>query len=164
MKAGKNKKISYYLVLLLAISVITFGGTISYSLFFTPKIPQCRAVVQITNHLQGKTLQRILLVNIEPTGSDKMTVLLSGSFFVGDERYAIDRIIKLNYQRQGSDYVMTVAENNIRPQDTVRKEELAKRLPLEGLLHYLRIEKIDQLHYLFVGNHSPLFVCVVPPE
>ncbi|EPE3626030.1 hypothetical protein I5T97_05475 [Serratia marcescens] len=146
----------YALVSLLAAAACVVAG---YFLFFKPQIPECRAVVRIMNQLQGKTTQRVILMSIVPDGARSITVLLNGSYFDGDVRYVISRAVAMDYQRWGNNYTLLVKENIKKPQDTVVKDELNRRLPMAGKQMHLRIERIDQHHYLFIDNHSPLFVC-----
>lgn len=72
----------------------------------------------------------------------------------------VDRSVEMSYQRRGSNYTMWVTKNTRKPQDSVIREDMNRRLPIAGQQLHLRIERIDRHHYLFTDNHSPLFVCV----
>ncbi|MBF4185625.1 hypothetical protein ISX56_00635 [Serratia ureilytica] len=65
----------------------------------------------------------------------------------------------MDYQRQGSNYTLRRKEAVRKPQDNLDNEALNRRLPMSAPLIHWRIEKIDERHYLFSGNHAPLFVC-----
>ncbi|QXX96914.1 hypothetical protein IM817_01405 [Serratia marcescens] len=143
----------------LAMAALVSCAASGYFLFAKPRLPECRALVRVVNHEQGKTLTRVLLLSVVPDGPRQATLLLNGSFFDGDARYVIDRIVKMDYRYQNGNYLLQFKENIKKPQDTVKQEALNRRLPIAGHQMLLRIEQLDPRHYLFVGNHSPLFVC-----
>lgn len=144
---------------LLSAAALLIGAVSAYSLFIKPAIPECRATVKVTNHLKDVTLQRILLVSIVPEGARQAAVLLNGSFFSNGARYNIDRALVVEYQRRGSYYNIRVKESRRNPQDSVASEMLNKRLPVAGQQLHLRVEQLDEHHYLFVDNYAPTFVC-----
>ncbi|MCC4106627.1 hypothetical protein [Serratia ureilytica] len=159
MKAGRNSLLWRYRYLFLAMIAVLCCGISAYHLFFVPQIPECRAVMRATYQLEGKAIQRILLVSVVPEGRRRVSVLLSGSFFDGDTRYTIERALVLDYQREGKNYTLRLKESVRKPQDNLENEDLNRRLPMSAPLLHWRIEKIDERHYLFSGNHAPLFVC-----
>lgn len=159
MKAWANNRLWRCRYALLMIAAILGCGIFAYYLFFKPQIPECRAVVRAVNDLPEGSLQRILLVSVVPDGPRRATILLNGSFYEGDTRYVIARVLQLEYQRQGSNYALQVKKNVRRPTDSVVKDELNRRLPAVGGVYHLRIERLDRYHYLFAGNYSPFFVC-----
>ncbi|MBH3108765.1 hypothetical protein I5P92_14165 [Serratia ureilytica] len=130
-----------------------------YFMFAKPRMPECRAMVRIVNQEQGKTLTRVLLLSVVPDGPRQMTLLLNGSLSDGDTRYTIDRIVRMEYRFQGGNYLLQIKENIKKPQDSLKQEALNRRLPMVGQHLHVRIEQLDRRHYLFVDNHSPLFVC-----
>ncbi len=141
----------------------TFGNDVvsaAYVLFAMPQVPECRASMRVHNHDKDAAMERVLLVSIVPEGARQLTMLMSGSFFDGDTRYVVDRSVEMSYQRRGSNYTMWVTKNTRKPQDSVIREDMNRRLPIAGQQLHLRIERIDRHHYLFTDNHSPLFVCV----
>jgi hypothetical protein len=125
-----------------------------------PQVPECRASMRVHNQDKDAAMERVLLVSIVPEGARQLTMLMSGSFFDGDTRYVVDRSVEMSYQRRGSNYTMWVTKNTRKPQDSVVREDMNRRLPIAGQQLHLRIERIDRHHYLFTDNHSPLFVCV----
>ncbi|HAT3683687.1 TPA: hypothetical protein I8552_004575 [Serratia marcescens] len=136
------------------------GGVVSgYFLFAKPRIPECRAMMRVVNDEQGKTLKRVLLLSVVPDGARQVSLLLNGSFYDGDVRYRIDRIVTMEYHYQNGNYLLHVKQNSKKPQDSVRSEALNHRLPTVGQQLHLHIERLDRRHYLFVSNNSPLFVC-----
>ncbi|QUY46661.1 hypothetical protein JK621_14455 [Serratia plymuthica] len=157
---GYNFLRRYRYALLASLALL---GTIAafYSLLLKPQIPECRAVVWATNQLEGETMRRALLISVVPDGARRANLIINGSFFVGDARYNIDRVVVADYQRQDNNYIFTMVANNRRPQDTLKLPALNRRLPMVGQQYHLRIERIDSRHFLFVSNAEPLFVCTV---
>ncbi|MEL5308196.1 hypothetical protein [Serratia nevei] len=164
MKTRVCRRIWQYRFALLSTAAILISAIAGYRLFVKPQIPECRAVVQITNTMPNEVWKRLLLVSIVPDGPRKATVLLNGSFYQGDTRYDISRAVLLSYQRHGSNYALRVDENIRKPADTVTKGEMNRRLPVVGALYHLRIEQVDRYHYLVSNNHSPWFVCATKEE
>ncbi len=158
--AGYNFLVRYCYVLL-ALLALVGGAAACYSLWFKPLLPECRAVVWATNRLEGETMRRALLISVVPNGARRANLIINGSFFVGDTRYSIDRVVVADYQRQGNNYTFTMVANNKRPHDDLALPELNRRLPMVGQQYHLRIERIDNQHFLFVSNSGPLFVCTV---
>ncbi|BEN13846.1 hypothetical protein SMETP3_43340 [Serratia marcescens] len=161
MKTVGYKFFHRYRYVLLALLALLGGAVACYSLWFKPQIPECRAVIWATNRLEGETLRRALLISVVPNGARRANLIVNGSFFVGDARYSIDRVVVADYQRQGNNYTFTMVANNKRPHDSLTLPELNRRLPMVGQQYHLRIEQIDSRHFLFVSNSEPLFVCTV---
>ncbi len=159
MKAGLSKRLWRYRYALLGAMAIAGCGVSAYFLFFKPQIPECRAVLRSTDQLPDQLMQRVLLVSVVPEGARSVTLLLSGSFFDGDTRYTIERAMIMDYQRQGSNYTLRRKEAVRKSQDNLDNEALNRRLPMSAPLIHWRIEKVDERHYLFSGNHARLFVC-----
>ncbi|AUU10012.1 Uncharacterised protein [Serratia marcescens] len=164
MKTRNCSRIWRYRFALLSMASALSCGIAGYMLFVKPQIPECRAVVQLTNEMPNEVWKRLLLVSIVPDGPRRATVLLNGSFYQGDTRYDISRAVVFSYQRQGSNYALKVDENIRKPSDTVTKDEMNRRLPVLGVLYHLRIEQVDRHHYLVSNNHSPWFVCATKGE
>lgn len=161
MKPTASSRLWRYRYVLLTVAAVLCCGISAYFLFFKSQIPECRAAVRVENQIKGKTLQRVLLVSVVPKGARQFTLLLNGSFFDGDARYVIDRVVTMDYQREGGNYTMQVKENSMKLQDTVRDKKLSRMLPRVGEQEHMRIEQVDKYRYLFSSNLSPLFVCVV---
>ncbi|HFF8969038.1 MULTISPECIES: hypothetical protein [Serratia] len=160
MKVWKNNRIWHYRYALLVFAALACCCAAAYVLFAMPQVPECRASMRVHNHDKDAAMERVLLVSIVPEGARQLTMLMSGSFFDGDTRYVVDRSVEMSYQRRGSNYTMWVTKNTRKPQDSVIREDMNRRLPIAGQQLHLRIERIDRHHYLFTDNHSPLFVCV----
>ncbi|NRN14042.1 MULTISPECIES: hypothetical protein [Serratia] len=111
------------------------------------------------DQFSDRPTRRVLLVSVVPEGPHSAAILLSGSFFDGDRRYTIERTMMMDYQRKGSNYTLRVKERVRKPLDDLNDEELNRRLPMLAPLLHWRIEQLDSQHYLFSGNHAPLFVC-----
>ncbi|CAI1065596.1 MULTISPECIES: hypothetical protein [Serratia] len=160
------KTVSYsffyrYRYLMLALLAMVGCAVSAYALWVKPQIPECRAVVWVADQMGGEAMRRALLISVVPNGARRANVIINGSFFVGDARYNIDRVVMANYRRKGDNYTLTIAANIKRPQDSLASPELNRRLPMAGLQYHLRIERIDSRHFLFVSNAKPLFVCTV---
>lgn len=162
MKAGACKRMrryGYVIVALLAVGCCTIS---TYVLFFKPQIPECRAVEHVTDNVAGRTIERIVLVNVVPDGPRRVNILLNGRAYDGKERYVVSRTLVLDYRRQGNNYTLWVKENIKKPHDSIRLEDFNRRLPVEGMQLHWRIEQIDSRHFLFADNHAPLFICATP--
>jgi len=162
MKAGACKRMrryGYVIVALLAVGCCTISA---YVLFFKPQIPECRAVEHVTDNVAGRTIERIVLVNVVPDGPRRVNILLNGRAYDGKERYVVSRTLVLDYRRQGNNYTPWVKENIKKPHDSIRLEDFNRRLPVEGMQLHWRIEQIDSRHFLFADNHAPLFICATP--
>ncbi|HFZ1934508.1 hypothetical protein I5N09_16985 [Serratia marcescens] len=134
----------------------------AYFLFFKPQIPECRAVEHVIDNVAGRTVERIVLVNVVPDGPRRVNILLSGGADDGKNRYVVSRTLVLDYRRLGNNYTLQVKENIKKPHDSIRLEDFNRRLPVEGMQLHWRIEQIDSRHFLFADNHAPLFICATP--
>lgn len=162
MKAGGYKLMRRYGYLLLALSALGCCAVAAYFLFFKPQIPECRAVEHVIDNVAGRSVERIVLVNVVPDGRRRINILLNGRVYDGKERYVVSRVLVLDYRRQGSNYTLLVKENIKRPHDSIKLEDFNRRLPEQGMQLHWRIERIDSRHFLFADNHAPLFVCATP--
>lgn len=162
MKAGACKPMKRYGYTLMAVLAIGCCAIAAYSLFFKPQIPECRAVEHVTDNVAGRTLERIVLVNVVPDGPRRVNILLNGRAYDGQNRYVVSRTLVLDYRRQGNNYTLRVKENIKKPHDSIRLEDFNRRFPVEGMQLHWRIEQIDSRHFLFADNHAPLFVCTTP--
>ncbi|HGM5336604.1 TPA: hypothetical protein ACKP2J_001016 [Serratia marcescens] len=159
MKAGGCnlvKRYSYGILAFIALGCCTLAG---YALFFKPQIPECQAVLHITDNSAGHSVDRVVLVGVVPDGRRRLTLLLNGRVNDGKNRYVIERIVVMEYRRQGSNYTLYVEKNIRKAFDSLTAENLNRRLPVEGQQLHWRIEQVDNRHFLFVDNHAPLFVC-----
>ncbi|MBH2760521.1 hypothetical protein [Serratia ureilytica] len=159
MKARGCSFFRAYCYGLLAVLALVCCGASAYLLFFKPQVPECRAVLWMSNQQGDKALRRALLISVLPDGARRAVVRINGSLFDNDVRYNIDRALELDYRRLGSNYTFNVVSNTRMPQDTLKSPELNLRLPLEGRQYHLRIEQVDKHHFLFVNNYGPMFVC-----
>lgn len=162
MKAGAcnvMKRYGYGVVVLLAIGCCAISA---YFLFFRPQIPECQAVEHVTDHVAGRTIERVLLISLVPDSRRRVTVLLNGRIADGKDRYVVERALVMDYQRQGNNYLLLVKENIKKSQDNVERADLNRRLPEKGQRLHLRIEQIDNRHFLVADNHAPFYVCVAP--
>jgi len=161
MKVGKNSSYwRYRYHILVGIASLAFG-MYAWAQYTSLPFKGCSTVIRVTNHLQDKTLRRILLLKIESNKGNAFTALLNGSFYEGGTRYMVDRIVTGTYQRQGKGYLIQFTGNILKPKDTATKDFLNQRLPTVGDKEMFRIEKIDRYNLLFSSNYAPLFVCTV---
>ncbi|WP_274864582.1 hypothetical protein [Serratia marcescens] len=159
MKAGVCNQVKRYRYGILALTALGCSALAGYSLFFKPQIPECRAVMHVTDSVGGRSVDRVVLVGIVPDGRRRITLLLNGRVNDGNNRYVIERIVIMEYRRQGSNYTLHVEKSIRKAFDSLEPGNLNRRLPAEGQLLHWRIERIDSRHFLFVDNHAPLFVC-----
>ncbi|HID9396030.1 TPA: hypothetical protein ACXIY6_004338 [Serratia marcescens] len=159
MKTALSKRFWRYRYALLSLVAVLGCGISAYFLFLKPGMPECRAVLYMSDQISDKLIQRVLLVSVVPDGPRKATLLVNGSLFDGDRRYVIDRILLVDYQKQGSNYRLHLKEKIRKPLDNLEKEDLNRRLPMSAPVFHWRIEQVDQRHYLFTGNNAPFFVC-----
>ena len=162
MKAGACKRMRRYGYVIVALLAVGCCTTSAYVLFFDPQIPEGRAVEHVTDNVAGRTIERIVLVNVVPDGPRRVNILLNGRAYDGKERYVVSRTLVLDYRRQGNNYTLWVKENIKKPHDSIRLEDFNRRLPVEGMQLHWRIEQIDSRHFLFADNHAPLFICATP--
>ncbi|MCP1107096.1 hypothetical protein M6G53_17125 [Serratia nevei] len=162
MKAGRINLLlrSRYVLLLVLMMALSIAGF--YFVFSKSNLPECRVVLQISNHGDGGELQRVLQFSLVPSGWRQVTVLINGSFIDEQGKYSIDRTVVMSYRREGQHVNFLVKKNIKRPSDTVTRKDLERRLPSEGLQYHFLVEKIDERHYLFSTNHSPMFICTTP--
>ncbi|AGE16128.1 MULTISPECIES: hypothetical protein [Serratia] len=153
------KRYGYAIAALLAMGCCAIAG---YFLFFRPQIPECRAVEHVTDNIAGRSVERIVLINVVPDGPRRINILLNGRVYDGKEHYVVSRTLVLDYRWQGNNYTLWVKENIKKPHDSIRLEDFNRRLPVEGMQLHWRIEQIDSRHFLFADNHAPLFVCATP--
>ncbi|MFO6502166.1 hypothetical protein ACLD9R_16900 [Serratia marcescens] len=153
------KRYGYAIAALLAMGCCAVAG---YFLFFRPQIPECRAVEHVTDNIAGRSVGRIVLINVVPDGPRRINILLNGRAYDGKDHYVISRTLVMDYRRQGNNYTLWVKENIKKPHDSIRLEDFNRRLPVEGMQIHWRIEQIDSRHFLFADNHAPLFVCATP--
>ncbi|HGM5434666.1 TPA: hypothetical protein ACKPY3_001967 [Serratia marcescens] len=154
-----KKRYGYIITALLAMGCCV---TSAYFLFFEPQIPACQAVEHVTDNIAGKSIERVLLVSFVPEGRRSMSILLNGRLYDGENRYVIERVLLVDYKRQGKNYTLLVKDNIIKPHDSMVREDLNRRLPMKGTQLHWRIEQIDSRHFLFADNHAPLLVCATP--
>ncbi|CAI1845238.1 Uncharacterised protein [Serratia marcescens] len=162
MKAGGCKLMKRYGYAIAALLAVGGCAGAAYFLFFKPQIPECRAVEHVTDNVAGRTVERIVLINVVPDGRRQVNILLNGRAYDGKARYVISRTLLLGYRRQGNNYTLWMKENIRKPHDSIRLEDFNRRLPVEGMQLHWRIEQIDSRHFLFADNHAPLFVCATP--
>ena len=161
MKVGKNSRYwRHRYRFLVGIATLSLG-LYAWAQYTTLPFKECSAVIRVTNHLQDKTLRRILLLKIESDKGNEFTALLNGSFYDEDTRYSVDRIVTGTYKRQGKGYLFQFTGNMLKPKDSVTKDYLNQRLPTGGDKEIFRIEKIDHHNILFSSNYAPLFVRAV---
>lgn len=147
----------WYLTLLLA-----FLGVLAASLYVmssSPVLPECKAVVHALNEVAGKRIERIVLISVVPSGWRKATFLLNGRIVDGNEKYTVSRSVVVSYKQQSNYYQILVEENNKNPVDDVRRANLERFLPTKGQVSYIHVEKIDNKKFMFIDNHSPMFLC-----
>ncbi|KMJ11038.1 hypothetical protein SN04_03578 [Serratia marcescens] len=162
MKVGVCKSMKRYGCTLMIFLAIGCCAIAAYFLFFKPQIPECRAVEHVIDNVAGRTVERIVLVNVVPDGPRRVNILLSGGADDGKNRYVVSRTLVLDYRRLGNNYTLQVKENIKKPHDSIRLEDFNRRLPVEGMQLHWRIEQIDSRHFLFADNHAPLFICATP--
>ncbi|HAT4913358.1 TPA: hypothetical protein JHJ70_003608 [Serratia marcescens] len=140
-------------VIVLCLGIVTYMSTAE------PKLSGCHAVIRVVEHAKGATTQRLLLVNIIPDRKGNATVLLNGSFFYNDTYYTINRALVIAYQREGRNYKLEVKDIIKKPQDTLADESMNHSMLIFAKTMYMRVEKVDSSHYLFIDNVAPVFVC-----
>ncbi|HEJ7283204.1 hypothetical protein ACUZX0_13770 [Serratia marcescens] len=150
------KRYGYAIVALLAMGCCAIAG---YFLFFKPQIPECRAVEHVTDNIAGRSVERIVLINVIPDGPRRINILLNGRVYDGKDHYVVSRTLVMDYRRQGNNYTLWVKENIKKPHDSIRLEDFNRRLPVKGMQLHWRIERLDTQRFLFADNHAPLFVC-----
>ncbi|BEM30909.1 hypothetical protein SME05J_44790 [Serratia marcescens] len=161
MKAGVYELLWRYRYGALMAIALFISACAMHRLFFTPRLPECSAVMRVANHNGESRHERVLLLKLIPHGTREATLLLNGSFLDGNNKYVISRVARLEYHRLGDNYTFWVKSNIRNPQDTLVSEALNRRLPMKGQQYHVRIEQVDASHFLFVDNLSPYFVCSV---
>lgn len=139
-------------------------GVLAVSLYVissSPALPECKAVTHAINEVAGKRIERIVLISVVPSGWRKATFLLNGRIVDGNEKYTVSRSVVVSYKQQGKYYHLQVEENNKNPGDNVGKTDLERFLPAKGQISYIHVEQVDDEKFMFIDNHSPIFLCTV---
>lgn len=76
------KRYGYAIAALLAMGCCAIAG---YFLFFKPQIPECRAVEHVTDNIAGRSVERIVLINVIPDGPRRINILLNGRVYDGGD-------------------------------------------------------------------------------
>ncbi|MGP3070579.1 hypothetical protein [Serratia nevei] len=159
MKVGISNFIfqSRYILL----SAMLFFSIIIACYFATTKaeVPECRATLRVLNHEGDEELERVMMVSMIPIGWHRVVLLLNGYFIADETKYTLDRRITMSYRRNGEHFNFLVEKNIKQPRDSVNREDLEKRLPMQGLQYHMLIEQLDKDHFLFSTNSAPFFIC-----
>jgi len=164
MNTGHSSRMRRYGFPLLLMAATLCCGMSGYFLWFKPRLPECRAGMRLADQVPGSLMQSVLMISVVPQGARGVTLLLNGSVYDGDTRYVVDRILMMDYRKQGDNYTLRLKEKLRKPQDNLEKEELNRRLLMSAPVLHWHVEQLDSRHYLFSGNYAPFFVCATKGE
>ncbi|OKB64701.1 hypothetical protein BHU62_21425 [Serratia marcescens] len=97
-----------YLLLLMAAALCY--GISGYFLLLKPRVPECRAVLRLTDQVSDRLIQGALLISVVPHGPRGVALQLNGSVFDGGTRYVVDRVLTMDYHKQGENYTLRLKE------------------------------------------------------
>lgn len=133
----------------------------AYNYYSGPSLEECRAHVNRNYIVPGAKIESSLFYTIIPSGHNELTFLINGRIFKGESKFEVSRVLVFNYEYYQNQFFMNLKSAAVGSFDNVKDDSLNSYLPPRWKSSHLRIERVDDQHYLFYDNHSPILVCTI---
>ncbi|QLJ67568.1 hypothetical protein [Serratia marcescens] len=123
-------------------------------------VPACKAVINMSNTLDGQVRETSLLVNVIPSRFREVTFLLDGQVASEQGISTLSRVVDADYDYRQGYYYFSVKDVKKKSVDNMNDADIVATAAVINSPHFIfKIGSLDDNRLVFSSNIAPSFVC-----